>query len=65
MRAAPWDASSMKAKRSKSTGRFLKGTGLGKSRPKKRKRRSLGSPSCQYGVNKNTGRCLKHKRVRR
>jgi len=55
----------MKAKRSKSTGRFLKGTGLGKSRPKKRKRRSLGSPSCQYGVNKNTGRCLKHKRVRR
>jgi hypothetical protein len=55
----------MKIKRSKSTGRFLKGTGLGKPRRPKRKRKSLGSAGCQYGVNKNTGKCLKHKRVRR
>lgn len=55
----------MKAKRSKRTGRFLKGTGLGKARPKRRKHKSLGSATCRYGVNKNTGRCLKHKRTRR
>lgn len=65
MRAAPWDASSMKIKRSKKTGRFLKGAGLGKAKRHKRKHKSLGSSGCQYGVNKNTGKCLKHKRVRR
>lgn len=56
----------MKLKRSKRTGRFLKGAGLGRAKRKSggRKRRSLGS-ACQFGVNKNTGRCLKHKRPRR
>ena len=55
----------MKAKRSKRTGRFLKGTGLGKARPKRRKHKSLGSsgrPRCPKGVNKIDGSCLKHKR---
>ena len=55
----------MKAKRSKRTGRFLKGTGLGKARSKKHKRKSLGSsgrPRCPKGVNKITGKCLKHER---
>ena len=55
----------MKAKRSKRTGRFLKGTGLGKARSKKHKRKALGSATCQFGRNKNTGRCLKHPRTRR
>lgn len=55
----------MKIKRSKKTGRFLKGAGLGKAKRHKRKHKSLGSSGCQYGVNKNTGKCLKHKRVRR
>lgn len=55
----------MKAKRSKSTGRFLKGTGLGKARPKRRKHKSLGSAICQFGRNKNTDKCLKHKRQKR
>ena len=55
----------MKIKRSKSTGRFLKGTGLGKPRRPKRKRKALGSATCQFGRNKNTGKCLKHPRTRR
>jgi len=55
----------MQAKRSKRTGRFLKGTGLGKSRPKKHKRKSLGSATCKYGKNKNTQECLLHPRPRK
>jgi hypothetical protein len=55
----------MKAKRSKRTGRFLKGTGLGKARPKRRKHKSLGSASCQFGRNRNTRECLKHPRPKR
>jgi hypothetical protein len=56
----------MMPKRSQKTGQFIKGTGLGKAkRPKKHKRKPLGSPSCRYGVNKNTGKCLKHPRTRR
>jgi hypothetical protein len=55
----------MKAKRSKRTGRFLKGTGLGKARPKRRKHKSLGSATCRYGVNKNTRECLRHPRPKR
>lgn len=55
----------MKAKRSKRTGRFLKGASLGKAKRPKRKHKSLGSSGCQYGRSKTTGKCLKHPRTRR